>query len=64
MASTKVPRDEDRTGTTSDPAQEPAAGDADEAPETAGRTDKERELSERVRRKIKSISSKTKRYVN
>ena len=63
MASTKVPCD-DSTGTTSDPAQEPADNDAGKAPETVGRTDKERELSERVRRKIKSISHKTKRYLN
>jgi hypothetical protein len=63
VASTKVPFD-DRTGTTSDPAQQPSDNHAGEAPETERRTDKERELSERVRRKIKSINSKTKRYVN
>jgi hypothetical protein len=63
MASTKVPFD-DRSGITTDPAKEPAHDDAGNAPEVRSRTDKERELTERVRRKIKSISSRTKRFLN
>lgn len=63
MASTKVPFD-DRSGDSIDPTKEPAGDNADGAREIVGRTDKERELSERVRRKIKSVSSKTKRYLN
>ncbi len=63
VASTKAPSN-DRTGTAPDPAREPAGNDAGEAPETVHRNNEERELAERVRRKIKSISSKTKRYLN
>ena len=63
MASTKVPF-VDKTGTPIDPAKEPASDNGDTTPEIVGKTDKERALSERVLRKIKSVSSKTKRYLN
>ena len=65
VSSTKVPLD-DRTGSAIVPAKEPADDHAGNAPriEIAGSTDEERELTERVRCKIKSISSRTKRYLN
>ena len=63
VADTRLPRD-DRTGIAGDPAEQPANDDAGKAPEKADRTDAERELTERVRRKINSIRKRTKRYVN
>ena len=63
MASTKAPPD-DGTSTTIDPAKAPANDDSGKTPAIESRTDEERELSERVRRKIKRFSSKTKRDLN
>jgi hypothetical protein len=63
VANTENPPD-DENDNRIDPANEPATDNADGAHEIGGRTEAQRELTERVQRKIKSIGPKTKRYLN